>query len=386
MQSALPSTFTGTASGLLASIFEEIEALGPRLAGSIPGFSSLWLVGSAAHGDFELAESGSAWVCSSELSFVLVSDDAIPAPTLRCIQAGIGIRLGGLRVRLHHYKTPWLAQQASKRRSGFELMLARKLVTGDPAPVEALEASFSSVLTSPCPAAIENLCVDSLELLLRARPDAPMLERGSSDVDFRELVLRGALTELARNSGDALLLARASFSVERESRAKALADLHDGTNEKLARIHAWAFGPQPLLETPPEEASSLWQTLRTALLRALIEAVEARLGKPLERDTALLTHVRNTRRSVWSRIKRFIDGKRRAGGREYTQLLLLLTLLADDSHPDRRELLRSGTHLLSLVGGPILANPEWRNLRREALLVEPWQHLLAGPMLLEARA
>nr|HMQ23454.1 hypothetical protein [Planctomycetota bacterium] len=202
----------------------------------------------------------------------------------------------------------------------------------------------------------------------------------------RELVLRGALTELARNSGDALLLARASFSVERESRAKALADLHDGTNEKLARIHAWAFGPQPLLETPPEEASSLWQTLRTALLRALIEAVEARLGKPLERDTALLTHVRNTRRSVWSRIKRFIDGKRRAGGREYTQLLLLLTLLADDSHPDRRELLRSGTHLLSLVGGPILANPEWRNLRREALLVEPWQHLLAGPMLLEARA
>ncbi|MCB9880250.1 MAG: hypothetical protein H6832_00075 [Planctomycetes bacterium] len=383
MQSALPSTKSPTASALVASIFEEIDAIGPRLANSIPGFSSLWLVGTAANGDFELAETGSAWVCSSELSFVLVSDTAIAAPTLRCLQAGIGIRLGGLRVRLNHYKTPWLAQQATKRRSGFELVLSRKLIAGDPAPVEALDFSFVS---KPCQLAVENLCVDTLELLLRAHPDAPMLERGSANTDFSDLVLRGSLTEIARNSGDAILLAGGTFATERVARSNELARIHGDGNSLIARIHAWAFGAQPLLDMPPCSPTEVWNELRRETLRSLKTAVETRLERQLDRDTALLRHVRNCRRSTWSRVKRFVHGKRRAGGREYTQLLLLLTLLADDQHPEHRELLRAGNHLLSLVGGPILANPEWRNLRREALLVEPWQHLLAGPLLLESKA
>lgn len=376
MKSALTtSTDNSNGNAIKAAIFEEIEAVGAQLSRSVPGFSSLWLVGAAADSSFDLAASGSAWLCSSELSFVLISEKPIPAPTLRCMQAGIGLRIGGLRIRLRHFKSPWLAQQASKHREGFELLQGRRLLAGEPGTVLELDPTF---LTRPSPASVENLCVDTLELLLRAYPGAPMLERSPSTDERTNLVTRGGLTEAARNLGDAVLLLAGTFTIDRESRRELLAETFDESSPVRRSIYEWAFSPQPLIEELPLEATELWTELRAQLVELLRCAVEARLGRTLDRDTELLAHVRNCRRGLWSRAQRFFRGKQRVGGREYFQLLLMLTLLADENLVDHKSISRDGARLLSLVGGPILANPDWGKMRREALLVEPWQHLLRG--------
>lgn len=381
MESTVSQIPEAGADELVSAIFDEVEALGKRLELTLPGFASIWLVGSAADREFELATTGSAWVCSSELSFVVVSNDAIPGPTLRCLQTGIGIRIGGLRVRLRHFRSPWLQQQLPGQREGYELALRRKLLAGDAAPIEALDMSFTE---RPSESAAENLCVDTLELLLRCHPKAPMLDRQPVVGAHRELVLRGGLTETARNLGDARLLLEGRYSVDREERMLALRELHKaGTPQN--HIFDWAYSAQPLLEEPPVDPDALWILLRDEVIEILCRAVEKRIGRELSDPSEILSHVRNCRRGTWSRIKRFFEGKKRAGGREYAQLLMMLTLLSDDAHEGARDLMRNAIHVLSLVGGPILANPDWGKLRREALLVEPWQHLLPGPLMLRPR-
>lgn len=394
MESTVSQIPEAGAAELVGAIFDEVEALGRRLEDALPGLTSIWLVGSAAQRggggseSFELATTGSAWVCSSELSFVVVSEEAIPGPTLRCLQTGIGIRIGGLRVRLRHFRSPWLAQQMPGRREGYELALSRKLIAGDGTAIEAIDTSF---VTRASASAAENLCVDTLELLLRCHPRAPMLERviapentGGDTSLHAELVLRGGLTESARNLGDARLLLAGRFAVDRKDRLKALLTLLD-EDSSSARVAAWAYSAQPLLEELPLSAEDLWIELRNQTLDILCRAVESRLGRTLDSEVEILNHVRNCRRSTWSRIKRFFAGKQRAGGREYAQLLMMLTLLSDETQEGARDMMRAAIHLLSLVGGPILANPDWGKLRREALLVEPWQHLLPSPLMLRSR-
>lgn len=374
MESALTTIRTLDSAGDIAAlVIDEVEAIGTRLQSMVPGFSSFWLAGSTAAGALEVAPLGSSWVCGSDIAFVLVTEAAIPAPTLRCLRAGIGLRLGGMRVRLRNFKKPWLPQQVSKHREGFEWMEARRLLSGDEGDALSLDDSFTQ---RPAPAAVENLCVDSLELMLRCYPDVPMLEREATPTAPQ--LVQGALVELARNLGDAELLMSGRFTVSRAERGDAHVEISDTDRSTYRSIIDWAYGPEAPLEATPVEPTEIWSTLRDQLLEILRAAVEERLSGELAQNRELLQHVRNCRRGLWSRIQRFVRGKKRAGGREYAQLLLLLSL--GEAYENDRALLEQGARLLSLIGGPILANPDWHKLRREALRIEPWQHLRPTPV------
>ena len=365
---------------LKTEVLAEVDELAQRLAKSVPGFDSFWLVGAGAIGEFELVETAIAWICESELAFVLVTDRAIPTATLRCLRAGIGLHLGGLRVRLRCFNKQWLRAHASKHREGYELFESRRLLAGDPEAVETLAMEWS---TSGSAEAAENVLIDSLEPLLRSWPDRPMLEREpGAHPERSQLVLHGAWIELARAIGDALLILHGEFKSERLARAEAVAQRVD---PQAREVFAWAYGEQPLLEALPYDGTRVWETLRSTMIDALSTAVAKRQDKQLDDPLALVAHVRSCRRSMSSRIKRFFKAQQRAGGREFAQLLLLLAIARPSEGEERRRLIQRSVRLLSLVGGPILANPDWERIRREALIVEPWQHLMPSRLLLGSR-
>ena len=371
-------TSSSAGANLKTEILAEIEAIGPKLARSVPDFQALYLVGLPALGELEFVETASAWVCDSEMSFVLISGSPIAGPTLRCLQAGIGMRLGGMRIRLRHFHSDWLAVQARKRREGFELMQARRLLAGDGGPVDQMDSSW---LSEPSPDAAENLLVDCLELLLRAWPERAMLERWpSTDAERAKLILKGSLTELTRNIGDALLVLNGRYECSLAARRARLAELAVG--DAMAAILAWAFGSLPLLEPvpgpEPHSLESAWTALRQTTIATLADAVGRRLGHSIGDSRDLLSNVRNCRRSLRSRLRRLFQGKKRAGDREFTQLMLLLCLALDEPESASKQLLDRAAKLLPLLGGPILANPDWPKLRRETLLLEPWEQRLPG--------
>lgn len=375
-----PTTTAPAARGLTEEILAEIERIGPRVEVSFPLFQAFYLVGPAALGELDLLESGSIWVCGSELSFVLVTAEAIPSPTLRCLQAGIGMRLGGMRVRLRHFHAAHLEAQVPKYREGFELVEARKLLAGSDRSVDRLAISWAR---REAPEAAENLLAESLEFLLRAWPQAPLLTRQSFEASREKQILKGALAELARDWGDALLLLRGRYEAGRAARHRAVSKVFPPTAVR-GRILDWAFDRQPLLAEPGVTVEELWQELREGIVEALAVAASRTSRKSTDDPESLIHNVRGSRRSLSSRLRRLLRGGRRAGGREFTLLCLILALTGGGAQDDKRLLARAA-RLLPRLGGPILCHPSWAKIRRESLLLQPWEHRLSGPAPVASR-
>jgi hypothetical protein len=344
-------------------VLDRLTSLGPALSDSVPGFEALFVVGApAALGALPLVIAGDRLIAGSDLPLVLIAGGAIPKPTLHCLAAGMGLR-AGVRVRLHCFQRNWLAAQVRKQREGFELFAARHLLAGSDECLRDLAVDWRD---RPAPEAAENLLVSGLDLLVRSWPVAPMLAKAKQSVPAEATTVAIALAEVCRLIGDALGLLRGTFACEPSRQSQALQAAAADAGER--GLWAWAYGATPEA-LPIPSSHEVWDAILGLFRKALGQVVETRTGIEYADAHDLIDHVRSCRRNWWSRLRRTLVDRRRGGGREHAHLQLVLALARRADGGEDKSLIALAAALLPRLGGPILANPDWPRLRREALLL-----------------
>ncbi|GEM_PF-6228306 len=343
--------------------FEQaINEIGERLTLDIPGFLALY-------------------VCSPQvkspapsLSLGLVTHHPLTPQTKRTLQVAIGRFLGIPRISLGCWTPANLRSELLKEKTGIEVLLGGTKITGIQDPLASIGVQFAK---SPAPQAALTELQKAFEALLRFPPngDSSDFDLTPSPQDFHPNIGPVLAIEHLTN---AMLLKLGAYTSSLEERKEVLKKTYPVSPSRL-KLLIW--GLEGGYEDPPldttelsagtSEAEALWHKLRHLCLGLYVSIrfpdAEMEIDSPKHPIFKEVTLPKSRLGRWWRKLRepRSVD----LGLDPYGRLLLALVLAKTAPDKENKQLCNKIADILPNLGGGILANPTWENLRKEAMVI-----------------
>ena len=353
---------------------QALAEIGERLTLDIPGFLALY---ASPLQDNSLAPS---------LSLGLITRHPLTPATQRTLKVAIGRFLGVPRICLGCWVPETLRSEVLRDRAGLDLLLKGNKITGTEDPLSAIGAQLAQ---SPAPQAALSELKMAFEALLRFPPagesNGPRL--APSPQDFHPNIGPVLAIEHLTN---AMLLKLGAYSPSLEER-KEILQQHYPVSPTRLKLLLWGLdgglGEAPVDEVGISESISkaeyLWQQLRNLCLGLYvgIRFPDAEIeidspSHPIYKEVSLP----KTRLGKWW--KKLRGHQKTALGLDpYGLLLLALVLARTGPDKENKRLCTDIADLLPNLGGGILAHPNWENLCKEAMSLQPMEEYGARDFL-----